>query len=148
MQLYIVDMENQGNESGVMVFLKNHWGKMLMALTFVVVLITVLVTLSAEHMQDQFILNQLAAENADPVYFKYTGRDKDILGMSAEDYYYANTTYSNSRAADQLLEGNAAFVNQTNYLDMPAQYRPKPLSGFVGQSGNVVSAEHGPESDV
>jgi hypothetical protein len=143
-------MENQNKEeSGVVTFLKSHWGKILMGLAFVVVLIIVLVTLgSKENMQDQFILTQLAAENADPVYFKYTGRDKDVLGMSGEDYYYANLTYSNSRAADQLLEGNSAFVNQTEYLDMPPQYRPKPLSGFIGQSGNVVAAENGPETSV
>ncbi len=143
-------MENQNKEeSGVVTFLKAHWGKLLLALAFVVVLITVLVALSgSEYMQDQVVLNQLAAENADPVYFKYTGRDKDVLGMSGEDYYYTNLTYANSRAADQLLEGNSAFVNQTNYLDMPPQYRPKPLSGFVGQSGNVVAAENGPETSV
>jgi hypothetical protein len=143
MQLYITNMENQNNEeSGVVIFLKAHWGKLLMGLAFVVVLIIVLIAFnSSEYMQDQFVLTQLAAENADPVYFKYTGRDKDVLGMSAEDYYYNNLTFANSRAADQLLEGNTAFVNQTDYLDMPPQYRPKPLSGFIGQSGNVVAAE-------
>ena len=141
-------MGDRDNESVVVTFIKNHWGKLLMATAFIVVLITIIVAFSTEHMQDQFVLNQLAAVNADPVYFKYTGRDRDVLGMSGEDYYYANLTYSNSRAADQLLEGNAAFVNQTDYLDMPPQYRPKPLSGFVGQSGNVVAAEKGPESKV
>jgi len=143
-----INTENQPAENVVITFLTNHWGKMLMALAFVVVLIIVLVAFGSEHMQDRFVLNQLAAANADPVYFKYTGRDKDVLGMSPEDYYYANQTYANSRAADQLLEGNAAFINQTDYLDMPAQYRPKPLSGFIGQSGNVVAAESGLESDV
>ena len=137
------------NAGGAATFFKNHWGKMILVVAVISVLIVVIIGMSStERMEDQFILNQLAAENADPVYFKYTGRDKDVLGMSGEDYYYTNQTYANSRAADQLLEGNAAFVNQTNYLDMPAQYRPKPLSGFVGQSGNVVSAENGPESNV
>lgn len=148
MYLYITEMGDQSNESGVVTFLKNHWGKLLMATVAVIVLITILVAYNSEHMEDQFILNQLAAANADPVYFKYTGRDKDVLGMSGEDYYYTNQVYANSSAADQLLEGNAAFVNQTSYLDMPAQYRPKPLSGFVGQSGNVVSAENGPEAKL
>ena len=136
-------------EDGGGQFFKNHWGKLILATAIIAVLIVVFIGMSStERMEDQFILNQLAAENADPVYFKYTGRDKDVLGMSGEDYYYTNQTYANSRAADQLLEGNAAFVNQTDYLDMPAQYRPKPLSGFIGQSGNVVSAENGPESNI
>ena len=120
--------------------------KVIIAWIFVIGLVMVYLFITIhgyfnEGMEDQFILNQLAAENADPVYFKYTGRDRDVLGMSGEDYYYANLTYGNSQASDQLLEGNSAFINQTDYLDMPAQYRPKPLSGFVGNSGNVVASE-------
>jgi hypothetical protein len=135
---------SNSENSGVGNFLKHHWSEIVLAVVIIAFLIFAFIGYSkpAERMADQYILNQLAAENADPVYFKYTGRDKDVLGMSGEDYYYANQTYANSRAADQLLAGNAAFVNQTDYLDMPPEYRPKPLSGFVGQSGNVVSAEH------
>jgi hypothetical protein len=142
-------MSSAKKENAFVEFVKNHWSKVVVAVILVVFLIFAFIGMSSsERMEDQFILNQLAAENADPVYFKYTGRDKDVLGMSGEEYYYDNLTFANSRAAGQLLEGNAAFVNQTNYLDMPAQYRPKPLSGFIGRSGNNVSAETGPESDI
>lgn len=146
-------MPQPGNESSgdkFMNFIKNHWDKVVIGVLIVVALIFAFYgfTRPQEHLGDVFYLDQMAMLNADPTYFKYTGRDRDVLGESGQDYYLQNLMYSNSRAAGQLLEGNKAFVNQTDYLDMPPEYRPKPMSTFIGQSGNVVSQETGPESRV
>jgi hypothetical protein len=112
-------------------------------------------------------LDQLAMLNTDPTEFKYTGNDRDILGESGRDYYLANQMYASSNAAPQLLEDNDAFINQTDYLDMPTPWRPLPMVADgkapaergvrpvfridaaqrrVGQSGNVAAQETGPES--
>jgi len=133
----------------VMEFISNHWVQMVLGVIILIFLVFMFIGFSSsENLGEVFYLNQMTMENADPTYFKYTGRDRDVLGESGEDYYLQNLTFANSGSANQLLDGNKPFVNQTNYLDMPAQYRPKPLSGMVGQSGNVVAQEKGPEGSV
>lgn len=113
-------------------FIMNHWVKLLIGVFIVIALIfTFYGFAQKENLGEVFYLDQMAMLNADPTYFKYTGRDRDVLGQSGQDYYLQNLTYSNSDVAGQLLARNDAFVNQTNYLDMPAQFRPKPLSGMV-----------------
>ena len=110
-------------------FVKTHWVKLVIGVLIVVALIfTWYGFAQKEKLGEVFYLDQMAMLNADPTYFKYTGRDRDVLGESGQDYYLQNLTYSNNRAAGQLLNGNTAFVNQTDYLDMPSEYRPSPLS--------------------
>ena len=97
-------------------------------IVIVVVLIFVGSYFSKEHMSDVFYLDQIGMKNMDPTNYKYTGRDKDVLGMSAKDYYLENGRYASSHAAPQLFLNNNRFKNQTDYLGMPEIYRPSSLS--------------------
>ena len=65
-------MSSMDDESKVKTFFKNHWGKMIYAGVLVVILIITFIGMSHEQMEDQFILDRLTTENADPLYFKYT----------------------------------------------------------------------------
>jgi hypothetical protein len=129
----------------------------------VVVAILILIIVgftSTERFGDVFYLDQMAMLNTDPTDFKYTGNERDVLGESGRDYYLMNHIYAASSSAPQLLEGNLAYTNRTNYLDMPAQYRPQPVrdprpSPIKGRfvrpifaAGNSVDYEDGPESEV
>jgi hypothetical protein len=105
---------------------KDH--KFSLAVGVVVVLVIVLIIVGfakRENFGDVFYLDQMAMANQDPMRFKYTGNERDVLGESGRDYYLMNQTYANNRAAPQLLEGNLAYTNRTDYLDMPRQYRPE-----------------------
>lgn len=107
-------------------FGSRHWKKILaIGAAVVVILLLVFFVMRKEHLGDIFYLDQIAMQNSDPTWFKYTGWDKDVLGMSARDYYLENDLYSNSRAAPQRLKDDSAFKDHTNYLQMPYQYRPK-----------------------
>jgi len=146
-------------------FVKDHKFSICLAIVMLVVIIFIIIGFTkTERFGDVFYLDQMAMLNTDPTDFKYTGDERDVLGESGRDYYLMNQTYANNRSAPQLLEGNLAYVNQTNYLDMPVQYRPRPLNPIsaqpingrflsplfssLPQSGNVVSQETGPESLV
>ncbi len=104
-------------------------------------LVYVYLTYSQEQFSDKFYLDQIANSNSDPVYFKYGGNERDILGQSSRDYYLENQRYAHSYAAPQLLAGDAAFTNRTGYLDMPSEYRPRPMSAFLALSGNTMAQE-------
>lgn len=109
------------------------------AVSCVIIIIIIAVAVSKkENMQDVFYLDQIAMKNSDPTYFKYTGRERDILGQSSRDYYLENRAYSNSHVGPQRLESDSAYINQTAYLGMPEQYRPL---NWVGQSGNWAEQE-------
>lgn len=95
-----------------------------------IILIFVLVVKRKEMMSDVFYLDQIGMKNTDPTKYKYTGREKDVLGMSAKDYYLENGQYASSHAAPQLFIDNTRFKNQTDYLGMPKMYRPKSLSSI------------------
>lgn len=146
-------------------FVKRHWMSLTLGVIILAVIILIVIGFSTkESFGDVFYLDQLAMLNTDPTLFKYTGNDRDILGESGRDYYLANQTYANSRAAPQLLEDNDAYVNRSDYLDMPTAWRPLPMkadgnapnpgSRFVrsifrvGQSGNVAAQEMGPETSI
>ena len=103
--------------------------KFIFAGVVVLVVLLVLIFMSQrEMMEDVFYLDQIGMKNTDPTQYKYTGRDKDVLGMSAKDYYLENGQYSASDAAPQLFKDNNRFKNQTDYLGMPSMYRPKSLA--------------------
>lgn len=149
-------------------FVKDHKFSICLGIVILAVLILIIVGFTkVELFGDVFYLDQMAMLNTDPTDFKYTGNERDVLGESGRDYYLMNQTYANNQSAPQLLEGNLAYVNQTQYLDMPVQYRPHPLdsrlasgqtaingrfvrpmfrSNISDQTGNVISQETGPES--
>lgn len=108
------------------------YDKITLALIIVIVLILVFSNdKKTENLEDLFYLDQIAMKSSDPTYVKYIGRDKDILGQSYRDYYLENRMYSNSGSGPQHLVADSAYFNHTNYLGMPEQYRPKPLSKYV-----------------
>jgi len=94
---------------------------------------------SGEYMTD-FYLDQMAMEYSDPTVFIYTGDERDVLGMSARDYYLLNTMDYNNGVAPSYFEGDQIFKNQTGYLDMPAEYRPAPTTSTPKTSKPKTSA--------
>lgn len=84
-----------------------------------------------EHMQDIFYLDQISMKHSNPTLLKYTGRQKDILGISPKGYYLENRNYANSRVAPQRLESDSAYINQTNYTQVASKYKPKPLKNYI-----------------
>lgn len=99
--------------------------------TIVVALVVIIILLivyynrkASEHMSDMYYLDDMAMAYSDPTVFVYTGRERDVLGMDARDYKLENDRNYLNGVADGYFEGNGAFVNQTGYLDMPAEYRP------------------------
>jgi len=124
-------------------FFRKHWGKILYAVLVIVVVIIIIVCASkkSEHLEDVFYLDQMAMQNSDPTFFKYTGRERDVLGESSRDYFLQNRMFSNSGVAPQHLEDDSAFVNQTDYLDMPPQYRPETPAVLYGQGIGAESTE-------
>lgn len=108
-------------------FLQDNWKMIAAALAVVVILIIIMASWSSEHLQDVFYLDQIAMKNSDPMRFKYIGRDRDVLGQSYRDYYLENRMYADQRAAEQVLDDEGPYHNRTDYLDMPSQYRPKPM---------------------
>ena len=97
-------------------------------LVLILVLAWVLYT-QREHMGEVFYLNQLTMKNTDPITYYYTRRERDVTGMSQEDYYYENDTNSRNLVAPQYLEGDTKWQDHTDYLGMPLEHRPmKPAS--------------------
>ncbi len=113
----------------------------LIVIVIVSVLIYVYLNHTKELFRDAFYLDQIANKYSDPMYFKYAGNERDILGQSSRDYFLENQRYAHSYATPQLLEGDVSFTNQTKYLDMPKQYRPRPMSSFLPLSGNTMAQE-------
>lgn len=124
-------------------FFRKHWGKILYAVLVIVVVIIIIVCASkkSEHLEDVFYLDQMAMKNSDPTFFKFTGRERDVLGESSRDYFLQNRMFSNSGVAPQRLEGDTAYVNQTSYLDMPARFRPETPAVLYGQGIGAESTE-------
>jgi hypothetical protein len=79
---------------------------------------------NSEHMGDPFYLDMMAMKNPDPMYFKYLGWERDITGMSGRDYYLENQRNAGNLAGPYYFEGDAGFVDHTDYLNMPEEYRP------------------------
>ena len=144
------DYSDESTGSKIAGFFSKHWVQMLIGVFIVTCLIFVFIGIAAsEHLSETpFYLNQFAMATTDPVYYKYAGRQRDILGQDSEDYYLENLTYANTYAAPQLLLNNDALYNRTGYLTLPENQRPVVITGMSGSSGNVMSQEMGPESVV
>lgn len=114
-------------------------------LTCVIVIIVLLLVLcwffmcGKEHLTNAIYLDQIVFKSPDPLLMKYTGREKDITGMSARDYYYENDIDSRNLVAPQYLEGNSAYVDHTDYLGMPLEYRPSTVSSRSGYVPSAIS---------
>ena len=118
--------KSDSNVAGnVLGFVQKHWGKILYVIAIIIVIIIIMVFSSRERFEQPFYLDQIAMKNSDPTFFKYTGRERDILGESSRDYYLQNHLYAKNFVAPQRLENDDAFINQTDYLDMPSKWRPE-----------------------
>ena len=78
-------------------------------------------------MLDVFFDDQVAMRFSDPTYFKYTGDERDVSGMSAKDYFLENQRMFDSGALPYMM-GDSQFVSKTDYLELPARYRPGRIS--------------------
>lgn len=87
------------------------------------------VTGAEERMSDVFFSSNLANRSMDPLNMYYGFREKDLAGMSAEDYYYENQTNSGNYVAPQYLEKDTKYVDHTDYLGMPLAWRPARPAG-------------------
>lgn len=87
------------------------------------------VTGREERMGDVFYSSNLANKSMDPLKTYYSFREKDVTGMSAEDYYYENQTNAGNYIAPQYLQNDTKYVDHTDYLGMPLEWRPaRPAS--------------------
>jgi hypothetical protein len=90
---------------------------------------------SREHMGEVFYLDQMTMKHPDPALFHYTGRERDVAGMDGHDYYLENDMNARNLVAPYYFESDSAYVDHTDYLDMPMRYRPKiPTAGVVADS--------------
>lgn len=82
-----------------------------------------------ERMSDVYFSSNIANKSIDPLNMYYGFRSKDITGMSPEDYYYENQTNSGNYVSPQFLEKDEKYVDHTDALGMPLEYRPaRPAS--------------------
>lgn len=94
----------------------------------------------SERMTNTVYLDQIVYDHPDPLLMKYMGREKDITGMSARDYYYENDIDARNLVGPQYLEGDSNYVDHSDYLDMPLEYRPAPSAGHDLNSAVSVPA--------
>jgi len=99
-----------------------------------------------ERMSDWY-LDQMAMRYPDPTTFIYTGDERDVAGMSGRDYYLENKTNYLNGVAPPYFEGAARFVDQTDYLGMPAEYRPRPRTLDYTEAREATQPEQ-PEQQV
>jgi hypothetical protein len=97
------------------------------AVVLAIILLLMWFLVGTEGMQDIFYLDYLVMKNPDPTRFKYTGRSRDIMGMSARDYYMENDMLHRTLTGKDLYSGKK-FQTQTDYLGMPIEYRPRPMT--------------------
>ncbi|MEM3122377.1 MAG: hypothetical protein QXH60_02970 [Candidatus Pacearchaeota archaeon] len=76
----------------------------------------------------------MAMIHPDSTYFKWLGRERDVLGMSGRDYYLENETYALSGVSPWLFRGDEMFKDQTCGLGMPYPYRPMVPCGAAWPS--------------
>lgn len=103
-----------------------------------------------ERLSNAIYLDQIVFKNPDPLLMKYTGRERDLTGMSARDYYYENDIDSRNLVAPQYLEGDSGYVDQTDYLGMPLEYRPSTLPSKTIPAPRIVTITDvaGPTTDA
>lgn len=105
-------------------FLKENKTNVILGVLALLFVIFIIIGSRSENFQDTFYLDDMAMKHPDPIFFHYTGRDKDVLGQSGRDYYLENKLLSQSGAIEQKLTEDA-FKNQMHYRNMPKEYRPE-----------------------
>lgn len=113
-------------------------------LLFVLVVLLYYTFGKKERMTNSVYLDQIVYDHPDPLLMKYMGRERDIAGMSARDYYYENDIGARNLVNPQFMEGDSNYVDHTDYLDMPLEYRPAPSAGQSLDSSESIPAR-GPE---
>lgn len=103
--------------------LKNKKNLIFLGIIIILILIILYWYKKSEYMVP-FFLDQMTMAYSDPLKFNYTGREKDVAGMSERDYYLENQMNSETGVGPQYLEGDLQFVDHTGYMDMPIQSRP------------------------
>ena len=93
------------------------------ALIVVLIIIIILFWFGSEHMQNQYIMNQLSSRYSDPMEIIYLGDERDVSGMSKRDYYLENQLNHGNEVLKNV-HGDSKFKDHTGYMDMPIQYRP------------------------
>lgn len=84
-----------------------------------------------ENLTQPDYLDQMAMKYSDPTYFKYSSWERDVAGMSPRDYYLENQANYLNQIAPGYFKGDGLYVDHTDYLDMPAQYRPMLPKGAL-----------------
>jgi len=81
-------------------------------------------------------LDQMAMKNPDPDSFFYFGDNRDILGMSARDYYLENVVLNDSEGIPWPADEAMRFVNRTGYQELAQTFRPVSNIGYTILSDN------------
>lgn len=128
-----------------------RYGMITLVITVIIVVILIIIAVVAsryqENLSQPFYLDQMAMKHPDPTWFKYLGWERDVQGMSGRDYYLENQTNAYNLAAPYYYEGDKAYYDHTDYLDMPERNRPlvhgsmtKPVMKSEA-AGNVEEAK-------
>ena len=99
-------------------------GMLICVAILVMVFLILFYTANAEYLGVPFFLDQMTMEYSDPAKFNFTGRERDVSGMSGRDYYLENQMNYATKVGPQYSKGDLQFVDQTGYMDMPIKYRP------------------------
>ena len=63
-------------------------------------------------------------KSSDPLTTHYMGNNRDIAGMSQHDYFLETQRMRENKVLDVPEDGTSNFSNYTDYIEMPAEYRP------------------------
>jgi hypothetical protein len=96
-----------------------------------------LVSSQSEGFSEPIYLDQMAMKYSDPMYFKYSSWERDVDGMSPRDYYLENETNYLNGVAPGYFAGDQLYVDHTDYLNMPPQYRPMVPVGAAAMEMNA-----------
>lgn len=95
------------------------------ALVIVVLLLIYWVWSKKEKFDSPFYFSDVSMQSSDPTQTFYTLRERDILGMDKQDYYLESQRMRDNSTIDVPEDGHTNFGNYTDYLEMPAEYRPQ-----------------------
>lgn len=106
-------------------------------LTLIVLVVLALVviwylTKKAENFNN-FAVDMVAAQNSDPINFKYTGRIRDPSGRDEYDYFYENNLYWKQGVAKEL-SGDARFAPRV--MPIYPGITPSARTGFEKAAEN------------
>lgn len=95
----------------------------------VILLVVVLLLLwkwsKTEKFDSPYYFSDVSMKASDPTQTFYTLRERDVLGMDKQDYYLESQRMRDNSTMDVPEDGQTNFGNYTDYLEMPAEYRPR-----------------------